>query len=74
MSGFASNSYMTRCFKQKVNITPGKYRLERMQRKEKIMNYQLISGFSDEISPIIKEQFAELNKLGIEFTVEELSF
>ena len=29
MSGFASNSYMTRCFKQKVNITPGKYREER---------------------------------------------
>lgn len=67
MSGFASNSYMTRCFKHKINITPGKYREESMQRKEKIMNYTLISGFSDEISPSIKEQFEELNKLGINY-------
>lgn len=29
-SGFGSNSYMTRCFKQKIGITPGKYRAERM--------------------------------------------
>lgn len=31
------------------------------------MNYNLISGFSDEISPMIKEQFEELNKLGINY-------
>ena len=31
------------------------------------MNYKLISGFSDEISPAIKEQFEELNKLGINY-------
>ena len=31
------------------------------------MNYTLISGFSDEISPSIKEQFEELNKLGINY-------
>ena len=66
-SGFGSNSYMTRCFKQKLNVTPGRCRAENKRRKEKHMNYSLISGFSDEISPIIKEQFAELNKLGINY-------
>lgn len=67
MSGFGSNSYMTRCFKQKLNTTPGRYRVEKLRRKGKNMNYKLISGFSDEISPAIKEQFEELNKLGIQY-------
>ena len=35
MSGFGSNSYMTRCFKQKLHITPGKYRAEKCEERNR---------------------------------------
>ena len=40
-SGFGSNSYMTRYFKQKLETTPGRYRAEKTQRKETEHELQL---------------------------------
>lgn len=41
LSGFGSNSYMTRYFKQKLETTPGRYRAEKTQRKETEHELQL---------------------------------